>query len=173
MLVQNAFDIIRARTNDTGALIFTDTELMHYVNMGITVVANMMIKEGNPFTVKSVSVSSTTGLDIPDDFHSLMPGETAYIGNGKINLDGAISGSKDVRYFSSPALVDAVGDTIPFPSAYVTSVINAAVEFAIMRIGKDVSQEREGHVGTGNMTAARQTPLGASVSGGGNNAGQG
>lgn len=177
MTVQQAIDIIRARTNDIDAQIFTDNELIHYVNMGISAVANQMIAAMNPFTVKSVSITTTSGVDIPDDFHSMMPGELCYIMNGKVFLEDALTPPRTVRYFSAPATIDDVSDTIPLPSPYTAAVVNVAVELAAMRIGKDVSQERQGHMAMSNVRTAFQTPLGfmgvAPQSGGGPSADKG
>lgn len=160
MTVQQAIDIIRARTNDVDAQVFTDNELIHYVNMGISTVANQMIAAMNPYTVKSVSITTIDGVDIPDDFHSMMPGELCYIMNGKVFLEDALTPPRSVRYFSAPATIDDVEDTIPLPSPYVAAVVNVAVEMAAMRIGKDVNQERQGHMLMSNMRASFQTPLG-------------
>ena len=177
MTVQQAIDIIRARTNDVDAMVFTDNELIHYVNMGITTVANQMIAAMNPFTVKSVSIPTTAGVDIPDDFHSMMPGELCYIMNGKVLLEDALTPPRNIRYFSAPANIDDVEDTIPLPSPYVAAVVNVAVELAAMRIGKDVNQERQGHMVMSNVRTAFQTPLGvmgmAPQSGGGSGADKG
>lgn len=177
MTVQQAIDIIRARTNDVDAQIFTDNELIHYVNMGISTVANQMIAAMNPYTVKSVLIPTTAGVAIPDDFHSMMPGELCYIVNGNVFLEDALTPPRAVRYFSAPATIDDVGDTIPLPSPYTAAVVNVAVELAAMRIGKDVNQERQGHMVMSNMRAAFQTPLGfmgiAPQSGGGPSADKG
>jgi len=160
MTVQQALDIIRARTNDVEALVFTDNELIHYVNLGITTVANQMIAAMNPYTVKSVTIPTAAGVDIPDDFHSMMPGELCNIMNGKVFLEDALTPPRNVRYFSAPSNIDDVADTIPLPSPYVASVVNVAVELAAMRIGKDVNQERQGHMVMSNVRTAFQTPLG-------------
>lgn len=179
MVTQEALDIIRARTNDVDAVIFTDTELVHYVNMGISTVANQMIAAGNPCLVKTLSVPAVTGIDIPDDFHSMAPSEAAYITDGRIFLDGGATGAKPVRYFSVPPSVASVSDPIPFPAPYVPSVVNVAVELAAMRIGKDVNQERQGHMVMGNMRTPFQSALGSIMgqvpppSGGGGSADKG
>ena len=178
MTVQQAIDIIRARTNDMEALVFTNNELIHYINMGVSTVANQMISAMNPFTVKSVKITTTDGVDIPDDFHSMMPGELCYIQNGKVFLEDALTPPRDVRYFSAPSNIDDVDDTIPLPSPYVAAVVNVAVELAAMRIGKDVNQERQGHMLMSNVRTAFQAPLGimgiaAPQSGGGSSADKG
>lgn len=178
MTVQQAIDIIRARTNDLDAQIFTDNELIHYVNMGVSTVANQMIAALNPYTVKSVNIASSVGVDIPDDFHSMMPGELCYIMNGKVFLEDALTPPRSIRYFSAPATIDDVADTIPLPSPYTAAVVNVAVELAAMRIGKDVNQERQGHMIMSNVRTAFQTPLGfmgmtALQSGGGSSADKG
>lgn len=178
MTVQQAIDIIRARTNDVDAQVFTDNELIHYVNMGISTVANQMIAAMNPYTVKSVSIQNADGVDIPDDFHSMMPGELCYIMNGKVFLEDALTPPRTIRYFSGPATIDDVSDDIPLPSPYTAAVVNVAVELAAMRIGKDVNQERQGHMVMTNVRTAFQTPLGfmgmaAPQSGGGSSADKG
>lgn len=178
MTVQQAIDIIRARTNDVDAQVFTDNELIHYVNMGISTVANQMIAAMNPYTVKSVSIQNADGVDIPDDFHSMMPGELCYIMNGKVFLEDALTPPRTIRYFSGPATIDDVSDDIPLPSPYTAAVVNVAVELAAMRIGKDVNQERQGHMVMSNVRTAFQTPLGfmgmaAPQSGGGSSADKG
>ena len=178
MTVQQAIDIIRARTNDVDAQVFTDNELIHYVNMGISTVANQMIAAMNPYTVKSVSIQNADGVDIPDDFHSMMPGELCYIMNGKVFLEDALTPPRAIRYFSAPATIDDVSDAIPLPSPYTAAVVNVAVELAAMRIGKDVNQERQGHMVMTNVRTAFQTPLGfmgmaAPQSGGGSRADKG
>ena len=178
MTVQQAIDIIRARTNDIDAQIFTDNELIHYINLGVSTVANQMIAAMNPYTVKSVNIASSAGVDIPDDFHSMMPGELCYIMNGKVFLEDALTPPRTIRYFSAPATIDDVTDTIPLPSPYTAAVVNVAVELAAMRIGKDVIQERQGHMVMTNVRTAFQTPLGfmgmaAPQSGGGSSADKG
>jgi len=177
MTVQQAIDIIRARTNDIDAQVFTDNELIHYINLGVSTVANQMIAAMNPYTVKSVNIASSAGVDIPDDFHSMMPGELCYIMNGKVFLEDALTPPRTIRYFSAPATIDDVTDDIPLPSPYTAAVVNVAVELAAMRIGKDVIQERQGHMVMTNVRTAFQTPLGfmgvAPQSGGGSSADKG
>ena len=166
MLVQNAIDIIRARVNDTEAQIFTDTELIHYLNLTIGAVAKQAIREGNPLFIKRASVAADTGLAVPNDFHSLCPGETCYVADGKLNLDEAISGTKTVRYFATPVRVDAAADTIPLTDSYADSAVNGALELAAMRIGKDVNQERQSNMMMTNVSVAHQEELGSFGGGG-------
>lgn len=166
MIVQDAIDVIRARVNDTEAQIFTDTELIHYLNLTIGAVAKQAIREWNPLFIKRVDVTAVTGLAVPSDFHSLCPGETCYVADNKLNLDEAISGTKKVRYFATPTRVNDAADTIPLTDSYADSAVNGALEIAAMRIGKDVNQERQANMMMTNVGVAHQEELGSFGGGG-------
>ena len=47
MTVQDALDIIRVRTNDTQSRIYTNAELIQYVNLACVAVVNQMIAQKN------------------------------------------------------------------------------------------------------------------------------
>ncbi len=156
MTVQDALDIIRERTNDAQSRIYTNAELIQYVNLACVAVVNQMIAAGNPITVKSLSVPVTTGVTIPADFHSLCPGEPCRIDGGKVYLDESFSTGRSARYFASPSKVSVVSDVVPLPESYAASVVNAAVELALMRIDRSVEQERAGHQMAANIRPQRQ-----------------
>lgn len=171
MLVSEGLEIIRSRTNDSESLVFTNNTLIHYLNLAISAVANQMIAALNPYLVKTLAVDNIAGAAIPADFHSLCPGEMCSIYDGNIWLDEYISSERTIRYFSAPAAITSLEDTIPFSSPYVSSVLNIAVEIAAMQIGMDVNQERQGHTLMSNLRAPIQVPFG--MTGGGGNAAKG
>ena len=172
MTVQDALDIIRVRTNDMQSRIYTNVELIRYINLALVAVVNQMIAAGNPITAKTLSVPITTGVTTPADFHSLCPGEPCYIDGGKIYLDESFDAGMSVRYFSMPSQVSVVLDAIPLPESYAASVVNAAVEIALMRVDQSVEQVRAGHQMAANIRPQRLEPVvrpPATAEGGGGN----
>lgn len=160
MTVQEAIDIIRARANDTDAQVFVNAELIHYINFGVVAVINKMIEAGNPICVNTVAISTGAGANIPDDFHSVAPGEPCYIANGKLFANEATTTPRTVRYFASKPFVSNVSDKIPLPDAYAIGAVNAALMMAGMRIGKDVNQEANANMMSLNLRALGELPIG-------------
>ena len=148
MKVSEAIAMIRDRVNDPDERVFTDAELLRYINAGIVTVGNQMIVAGNPWCIKKTTLAEGVAADIPSDFHSLLPGQPCSL-SGEELLLLSDEESVDIRYFSVPSPLSTAGGAdpdIPFPYPYSTNVVNVAFEMAAMRTGHDVSQERQFHL---------------------------
>lgn len=143
MTVTEALATIRRRVNDEEERVFTDDELVGYLNSGVAVTAMDLIRSKSPKAVKSFPLG--TGIQsaaLPADFHSLLPGMPLYCDGSSLNrLPGVGSGALEVRYFFIPAAVSD-GEDVPLQPGDAETAVNAAVELALMRIGYDVSPER-------------------------------
>lgn len=146
MIVEDAITFIRRRLNDLIFQVYTNDEIVGYINEGIQATALDLIRAGDPLMVNTVSLTTLYSNALPSDFHSLLPGQPIRITDGTISVDSGYSGSLPyVRYFKVLPNV-TYGDTIPLREPHCHIALNTAVEIALMRTGHDVSQERDLHL---------------------------
>ena len=142
MQMIEAVNILRHRLNDTESYVFTDNELVRYLNLSIKGVGNTLAMQGSPWAIKTIYVPPQ-GVDVPEDWHSFPPGEPVTMDGGKFYPMEPYS-SLNARYYFVPGNAAIDGD-IPFMEPHAHNVVNMAYELAAMRLGYDVAQEGSLH----------------------------
>lgn len=143
MIVAEALQTMRYRLNDVDSLVYTNDELLSYLNLGINAVGVQMVAASNPLCVSEVDLPSRTATNLPDGFHTLLPGQPCLLRDGTL-CPVPWWVDRTVRYYRVPMPV-AIDDSVPFPEPYCSNALNVGVELAAMRAGYDVTQERRLH----------------------------
>jgi len=160
-IVSQILTKIRRKLKDSGKLIYSDAELIEYVNDSIDFVTSELISLGDPEMINEVTMSS--GDTIPDDYFSLVGIHKVYMKAGCLyHLDNQSSFS--IRYFATKSKVTKETDTLPHKPIYDVVIVNLAAIYATNRDNLGVSQDSQllqqlrQLIDTGKIKASGQQP---------------
>lgn len=166
MTAAEAIQVMRYRLNDAESLVYTDEELLSYLNLGINAVGVQMVAANNPWCVSELALTGSTSTALPDGFHSLLPGQPCEILGGVV-YPCPSDEDRTVRYFKIPVPIDSDG-TIPYPEPYCSNALNVGIEMGAMRTGHDVTQEHGLHTAISGVIFPQPVQAPPQTSGGGN-----
>ena len=141
MRVNDAIRLMRDRLNDNLEEVYTDPELVSYINMGLQRVGNELAMAFDPLVISTIEATGSNELPLPEDFRAILPGQPVEIRGGNIvRLAGYQGSMPAIKYFRTPPVVN-VGQMIPLPENLALYAVNTAVEMALLRASYDDTLE--------------------------------
>ena len=132
MLVSEAIQRIRNRTNDEFDTGYEDEVLINYINDSVKYLSHALIVRNDPILVEALVLTADGGNSVPDNFVRFAGGYPVMRKGQKFYI---VDGSSKVttKYFFIPSEVASSSDTMPFEGndTYQTIVVNLAVIYAL------------------------------------------
>jgi len=136
----SVLDEVRPRINDLDGIVYTDGELISYLNTAIDYLNGYLIGLKKPEMIQEISIAD--GTPVPIDWDTFAGQYPAYIIQDTLKL---FEGHErvTVRYFSLMPHVTTVSDVVLFKMRYKSILVHIVAMYALNRNEYDISQDKE------------------------------